>query len=42
MKEGRRNLCEVKKLFMKGMKEKIEPCNKIFLGKVYHIIQKVD
>lgn len=26
MMEGRRNLCEVKKLFKKGRKGKMEPC----------------
>lgn len=38
MKESRRNLCEVNKFFKKGQKGETKPCNKLLIGKVYHVI----
>ena len=42
MKESKWNLGEVNKLFEKGRKGKTELCNKILIGKVYHVIRKVN
>ena len=42
IKESKQNLCEVKKLFKKGRKGKMEPCSKLFLGKVCHVIRNID
>ena len=42
MKKDWRDLCEVKKLFKEERKGETEPYNKMLLGKIYHVIRKVD